>query len=255
MGARRSYISAFNPQSLGVISAWLRNSTTGALSSVPDVINAANPSTQSTAGRRPAGETDGSITFDGDDVLSWPLVTGQNKNITTLGFAFWFKPTAFTSNQQMICIHTGTGGASASMFMLYAQSNNLRMEVRNNGLLGRRGAATAVFSANTPTFVTGEFNGNMGSESTRHVVTVGGVVQTLAFTAISGGTSDVMLNNATGAILIGGAADADVGSEPIIVGGKLSKNIMAITSAMGGATEGLLTPTARLNLMAFEALT
>lgn len=244
----------FSPNQLSAVSAWLRNSTVGDIPGVPDVINVANPATQVVAGRQPVGAADGSMTFDGANVLVWPLVANQNKNTTALGFALWFEPDAFTANQQLVCIHTGTGGASVSTMMIYAQSNNLRVEVRNNGLLGRRGSATAVLSAGVPAFITGEFNGAMGAEATRHVLTVNGVVQPLAFTAISGGASDVVLNNPTGNILIGGAANADVGSEPILINGRLSKNIWAMTSAMVGAAEGLLTSAARLALMGFEPL-
>jgi hypothetical protein len=95
----------------------------------------------------------------------------------------------------------------------------------------------------------------MASEATRHVVTLNGVVQSLTFAALSAGVSDVVLNDPTGNLLIGGAANADVGNEPIAVGGKTGRDIWARAgSAMSGVTEGVWTPATRLKLMNYRPL-
>lgn len=238
------------------VTGWLRNlGAAGALASWSNVLSPSVPAVQTTAGRQPVTEASGSVLFDGGDVLSWPLIANMNKATGALGFALWFDPASLATNQSLVIIHNGTGGASVTTWLMTAQTNNFRLDVKNNGLLGRRGAAVAVLSAGTPAFITGEFNGAMSTEATRHVVTVNGAVQTLSFSAISGGTSGTSLNNPTGNALIGGAADADVGVEPIAVGGRLSKNIWSATSAMSAATEGIWTPDARAQLMALEPLT
>lgn len=240
---------------LSNITGWLRNlAAPGALDEWANVLSPSVPAVQTVAGRQPVTEAGGSVLFDGGDVLSWPLIAGMNKNTVTLGFAAWFEPAATATNQCLIAIHTGTGGASVTTWLMQSQSTNYRLDVKNNGLLGRRGAAVGVVSAGTPVFVTAEFNGNMPTEATRHVVTTNGVVRSLSFSAISAGTSGTSLNDPTGNILIGGAADADVGNEPITVGGRVGKNIWCATSAMVGVTEGVWTPAARAQLMALEPL-
>jgi hypothetical protein len=254
MGARSSFKA--EPNIPSNITGWLRNlGSVGALASWSNVLSPSVPAVQPTAGRQPITESGGSVIFDGGDVLSWPLITDMNKNVSTLAYAMWFEPASLAAINDLLAIHSGVGGASASMFVMCSQSNNFRLDVRNNGLLGRRGAAVAVVAVGTPAFITCEFNGNLGSEAARHVITINGVVQSLSFSAISGGTSGTTLNDPTGNALIGGAADADVGVEPILNGGRLSKNIWCATSAMAGVTEGVWTPAARLGLMALEPLT
>lgn len=232
----------------GSVTAILRNSTAGAIASVTDILNT-NPATQATAGRRPTGAADGSITWDGADVLVWPLVANQNKNTVTLGFAKWFMPVEVVTTQTLVAITNGTGGASLRTFVLFSSGNAIRLDVGNNGLVGRRATASGVLTANVPVFVTGEFNGGLGSEATRHVVTVNCVVQSPSFSALSGGASDVVLNDPTGNILLGGADNADVGANPITVGGRTGRDTIVGTSAMAGVTEGIWTPAARLALM------
>lgn len=242
--------AAYDPATItgGSITAILRNNTVGAISSVPDTLNT-NPATQSTAGRRPTGGADGGITWDGGDVLVWPLVDNQNKNTTTLGFAVWFEPAEIATTQTIVAITNGTGGASTRTFVLFSTGDAIRVDVGNNGLVGRRATATGVLTAGVPVFVTGEFNGNLASEATRHVITVNGVVQSPSFSALSGGASDTVLNDPTGNITIGGADNADVGGNPITVGGRTGRDILAGTSAMSGVTEGIWTPAARILLM------
>lgn len=239
--------AAFNPQS--VLTAWLENGVSvAAVSSVTDRMNT-NPAVQATAGRQPAGDATGAITWDGNDCLSWPLVASQNKATGALAFAFWFKPASILTNQGVINIHNGTGGASVQTLRIYAGAGNIVMEVRNNGVVGRRGTIASVLAAGTSAFITGEFNGALASEATRHVITLNGVVQTLSFVALSGGASDTVLNDPTGNLLIGGAANADVGNEPIAVGGKTGRDIFVRAgSAMSGVTEGVWTPAIRTAL-------
>lgn len=243
----------FAPNKISAVSAWLRNTTTGAVSSIADVLNA-NPATQATAGRQPAGDADGPLTFDGGDVLVWPLVADVNKNTTAMGFGFWFEPAQVATNQLVVAIDSGSGGASVRTMSIYAAGTALRSDLGNNGLVGRRATASSIFTAGVPTFITVEFNGSMASEATRHVMTAGGVVLTPSFAALSGGASDTVLNNPTGNALLGGNTDADVGVNPITIGGRVGANIFAFTSAMAGATEGLLTAAARAALMGFEPL-
>jgi hypothetical protein len=238
------------------VTGWLRNlAAPGALASWSNVLSPSVPAVQPTAGRQAASEVGGSVLFDGGDVYSWPLIANMNKNVSTLGFAMWFEPASLAAINDLLAIHTGTGGASVSTWIMCSQSNNFRLDVKNNGLVGRRGAAVAVLTVGVPAFITCEFNGNMPTEATRHVITINGVVQTLSFSAISGGVSATALNDPTGNILIGGAADADVGVEPILNGGRLSMNVWAGTSALPAVTEGIWTPAARAGLMALEPLT
>jgi hypothetical protein len=243
----------FNPASLGAVTGWLRNSTVGALASVPDVINVGNPATQGVAGRQPAGNAAGDIVFDGGDALVYPLVANQNKNVTTMGFAFWCEVAQVATNQLFIAIDSGAGGASVRTMSIYAAGTALRSDLGNNGLVGRRATASSIFAAATKVFVTVEFNGNMPAEATRHVMTANAVVLGPSFTALSGGLSDVVLNNPTGNIIIGGNANADVGVNPITVGGRM-RHVWPLTAAMPGATEGLLTQAGRLALMGLDPM-
>jgi hypothetical protein len=245
--------ASFDPSS--VLTAWLENGVSvGAVSSVADRMNT-NPATQGTAVRQPTGAATGTLTWDGNDCLSWPLVASQNKATGALAFAFWFKPASILTNQGVINIHNGTGGASIQTLRIYTGAGTIVFEVRNNGLVGRRGVVSAVVSAGVSAFITGEFNGAMASEATRHVVTLGGVVQTLTFSALSGGLSDTVLNDPTGNLLIGGAANADIGNEPIAVGGITGRDVFVRAgSAMSGATEGVWTSATRLKLMNYRPL-
>lgn len=248
--------AAYDPVTItgGSVTAILRNNTVGAISSVPDTLNT-NPATQSTAGRRPTGGSDGGITWDGGDVLVWPLVTNQNKNTSTMGVALWFNPASVLTNQTLFAIFDGAGGASARMFRLTATAANIRLDVYSTGITGRRGTASAVFTESVPAFVTAEFNGVLGDESTSHVITVDGVVQSLSFSALNVGTFNATLQDATGNALIGGFTDSDTPSEPISVGCRNGRDTIVGTSAMSGVTEGIWTPAARLALRSGYPLT
>jgi hypothetical protein len=248
---------AASPQSY--LSAWLRvalaTSDVNGVSSLPDVLNA-NPAVQATNAKKPGLGTSANgfpiLTFDGQRMLQWPLTTANN-NDSALGFAFWYKPGLVTDFQMPFGITAEAGSTAAYKFMFPQPTNALALKCFFSGFAnGRNGQSSLVLNAGQWYFVTGEYF-NTGTEAVRHVLTIDGVVLPLTFSNDNAGGSG-NLTTVTGNAIIG-STNTTGGLPALVTGSALGPNFYAFNAKMAGATEGLLTPIARRELMNFQAPT
>jgi hypothetical protein len=242
----------------GAVSSWLSLPHASSViagagdSSVHDILNA-NPATQSTDGRRPAGETNGGqpcMRFATNDVLVWPLIAANN-GTTRTGFAFWFKTDAIGSFQNLIEINTGTGGASGRKLSLFIRNTGpiyADMYSSPTGTSGTTGQGP-VLSALTWYFVTLEYDASAATDALKLTITLGGVAQTLAFTPFGAG-SLTTLPTVTGNALIGNRVNA--GSPDLPFQGLIGPNFWCLGAKQAGAGQGLLTQQGRLALMNYQ---
>lgn len=239
----------------GVIGAWLRNETTGSLSSWQNILNPALPALQAESARRPVGNADGSITFDGGDDLLLSVQDGQTYHELTYGVILWFKPSSVTGFQRLYSvINIGNPeGSSHNAFVLRTSNATLQLEVWADGTNGRRGTTGNVLSVGTPVMIGAFFNGALGTEAARQVVTVGTAAQGMSFINLGGGGTITNLTPAvTGNLAIGSGTGANIAIQN---GGVLGRNLFPLVGAMSGATSGLLTPAGLSAFNNFEPLT
>jgi hypothetical protein len=251
----------------GAVSAWLRvasGTITGSgYSALPDALDAANPAVQSTDARRPTAATSANglpILACSSQAMSLPLTAARN-GTTQWGFGCWVKQTGGGASAWVITSidSAGSAGASARKFLAQPSTGgvtNVGMFVFNATSTTARGAQkTGVLTANTWMFLTYELNlGSGGSEATRAVITLNGAVQGLTFSDALGtpGAMPTSMPSPTGSIGLF-AQNLSTGANGF--GGNIGPNIYLFGSAMPGATEGLLTASARTALMNFEAPT
>lgn len=243
---------AFLPSQLSVMSAWLRNDTlTGNISSVTDVLNL-NPAVQGVDDRRPSGDTDGSMTFLTNDVLSWPLDASNNGG-TRWGCAAWFELDApGATNQTLGVITLITGGASARKINIVKNTaDRLTVDVYINDTDGRRFSTTDTTFTTAPVFVTVEIDTSKSPEANQVKITLNGDVQTWSASNLGSGGSLTSLVIPTGNMLIGNGRDSAANAP---FQGRMGRNWYQFGSTMPNVTHGLLTPTAITNLMNFERL-
>jgi hypothetical protein len=237
------------------VSAWLRQSaTSGAVSSWDNVLNAGNPAVQGTAARRPTAGADFALTFDGGDDLAW-VIDAANANATAMGFAIWIKLGSVSGAQTIIAIRNlgNPDGASSTMLELRTSGTALQLDMFSDGTNGRRASVSGVLSTSSAILLTVEFNGVLGTEAAREVITINTVVQTLSFSNLgTGGTLTSLTPGVTGNINIGSRSGLNL---PISAGTKYGRNLFANTAAMSGVTEGVWTAAARTAMFDFEALT
>lgn len=265
----RSSFKNRNPvvSTAGAVVSWLRvaqGTVTGSgYSSIPDLLDPSSPAVQSTDARRPTVATSANglpILALASQGMSLPLTSVRNST-TQWGFGTWVKQNGTGSTTHVLVSIDSAGGAGASARKLLAQPataglTNLNIFIFNStSTAARRAQITGVLTLNTWKFVTFEQNlGTGGNETTRSVITVNGVVQTLSFADALGtpGSMPTSMPSPTGNIGLF-CQNLSTGSNGF--GGNIGPNVFIFGSAMDGATEGLLTPAARLSLMNFEAPT
>lgn len=263
-GARGSFKpkARFSPSSISAVSAWMRvasaTSNANGISSLPDLLNT-NPAVQATNSRKPGTGSAANglpiMTFDGGDMLGWPLIAANNSN-TQNGFALWYKPASVAAAIQVIIGISGdTGSATNYKRQVCQLLNNFAVKVFFTAIAnGRQAIAVAtVVVPGTWYFITAEYDAAAATEALRNVLTINGVVQTLTFSDQGTGGAGPNLISVTGNALIG--AQSTTPANPIQGGGAIGPNIFSFNAKMAGATEGLLTPAARAALMTFEAPT
>lgn len=247
----------FAPTDVSAVAAWLRipeGTITGSgYSSVPDKL-ASNPATQGTDADRPPSATSANgfsiMDLDGtSDFLSWPAASNNNQTVTC-GYAGWLKPDIVSSAQGILCAIPG----ATNRIELLRSSADLSVDIYISQFSSRRGAIASVFAAGTWVFVTWEYDGGGANDAARCTITINGVVQTLTFSDSSGapGAMPATLVNTAGPFLIGCRIAA---SHTGCWDGKFGPNQFVLGSKMTGATQGLLTASARTALMNFEAPT
>jgi hypothetical protein len=252
-------LSASFPANFSVLSAWLRvaNATvTGSgVSSLPDVLNA-NPAVQATDSKRPPLGTSANglpiLTFNGSQMLQWPLIPANN-GTSALGCAFWYKPGIVNDFQMPFGITAEAGSTAVYKFMFPQPTNALALKCFFSGVgNGRNGQSSLVLNVGQWYFVTGEYY-SIGTEAVRHVLTIDGVVLSLTYSNDNSGGSG-NLSAASGNAIIG-SSNTTGGLPALATGAALGPNIYTFNNKMAGATEGLLTPAARIALMNYEAPT
>jgi hypothetical protein len=249
-------LAPFDPVLLtgGAVTAWLRNNTlSGAISSVPDVLNPANPAVQGTAGQRPTGNADGSMSFDGGDCLQWPLIAANNGR-DSFGLAFGIKQAAFPGFTFLFAISNLASGASAQKIVAYSHfSGAIVIVVFTGPNTGRQfGSPSATLAAGVAKYLTFEYD-NIGgaTELDKMVLTAGGAVKVLAPSNFGSPPAIGQLTLATGNMIIG-AEGADGSSG---VAATYSQNILSLGAKQAGSGPGLLTPAARAGLALQDPLT
>lgn len=241
------------------ITAWLRNNTVGAVSSVPDVLNPSTPATQPTGARQPTGNADGSITFDGVDDCFLLAVTAANASTAAFAFGGWAQLSSTTGNRALFrrgngsVPSVGTPGNSFYTELIAASTMRWNINIDASGANVRQAAASVALGT-SPFFYLWEFLGSGANDAAKVKLTLNGVVQTLTF-GVDSGTAPAMpsaLQPAPQAQLIFTSRDAASSGS---LAGKASRNLLYIaTTPMAGATH-VLTPAAIAALMALEPLT
>ena len=235
----------------GPLSAWLRvvNATlvSGDVSSLPDALNA-NPAVQAVAGSRPTVENSANglpcMRFAGTDNLSWPLAA-SNDSVNQWGIGLWLKPDAVITTQ-MIWFPC-RAAASVDRFQLYLNVTRVEAQVYISNGVGRFGQTALSLITTGQQFVTVEYDKDGATEAEKLVVTVAGIARSLSFANLGAGGTIGALTNPTGNGIIGLNA---AGGIPFT--GLMGPNIYVLSAKMPGATVGLLTPQARLDLMNYQ---
>lgn len=236
----------------GAVSSWFSLThpdsviTGSGYSSVRDLLNASSPATQSTDARRPPGATSANglpILNVSVHTLSVPLIAAR-VNTTAWGFWAWIKQTA--TADALVSFGT-SGGATGGNFAWYnfnVSGTNSKTELWNGA--SSRVCNTAGHVVGTWKFVTVEYNSARSGDA-RFLTTVDAVAQTTVF---SGSLNPVpaSLNAVTGSGSM--LSFTTGGGFPFV--GNVGPNWGFLSSAMTGATQGLLTTAARLALMNYQ---
>lgn len=245
----------FSPFDVSAITAWLRladGTITGSgYSSVPDKY-ASNPAVQGTDANRPPNLNSANALpradFDGTaDHLLWPAAANNN-GTSFWGFAAWVEPDVVTAGiRGFLC---ATPGASNKIEVIRSAAD-LLVDVYHSQFVSRRGAVAAALSAATKVFLTTEFAADGANEAAQLTITLNASAQTVTFSDSSGtpGAMPAALPTASGNITIGCRNSGGVTG---FLDGKIGPNIWILGSRMAGATQGLLTTSARNALMNFE---
>lgn len=242
----------FAPTDISAVSAWLSvaaaTSDVNGVSSVPDLINA-NPAVQSVNARKPVIETSFGLPclrFATNDVLTWPI-TAQSAATSYAGWAMWLKQDVASTVMRLVRVSTGTNGANGFGLNVTSSAGAYVGAYSSDGNSGNFSQLSAAGAIDTSwVFLTLEWSLDGTSTATRLTLTKNGQVLS---GAVSGVATNATLFAATGNILIGNANDG-VASSP--VNGLIGPHIYAFGSKMVGATEGVLTPAARLALMQYD---
>lgn len=256
MGNRGSFKGLNLVQGLGVVSSWLRlanGTVTGAgYSSVPDILASPdNPAVQATDGSRPPQLFSANglpiADFNGD-FLSHPAAA--NNNATTAdGFAVWFKPD--NVGVALRGLLSGLPASATNRMEIMQFGADLLVDVYISQFSARRGTLSAALAADTWVFLTWEYDITGATDALKCVVTLNGVVQTLAFSDTAGapGAMPSVLVATAGPYILGARGPAGAGQ---LLDGKFGPNIYRLGAKMASATTGLLTPGGRDILMNLE---
>lgn len=226
-----------------VVTAWLRNTTIGALSSWPDVLNPGNPAVPRNVA--PTGNADGSISLNGT-TQSWSWApAASNFNVTRTGVAFWLKAIDFAVSPAIFTMRTG---GFVFQIAINGSGNTIGMNmVAQSGLRRDATSIGSAFTTNTPAFFTWEYDGGQSTDATICVITVNGTPVAFNY---SGGLSimPATLHSTTNPIDIGSNGTSQ------LFHGAYGRNLFTLQGAGGISGGGLLTSAQRTALMNFEPL-
>lgn len=233
----------FVPTQASAVSGWLRNTTTGPVSSVADLLNGSNPATASGTAR-PTGNADGSMTFASPNNLSWP-VAANNSATVRFGVFAWIKPTSFAGFPLIVCLRPGGGDAFSLSFNT---NGTFSISVWSSAGVRRQADSTRVFVIGTKYPMSFEYDGGQTAESDKCYLNMGSGKEALNFSADT--AMPAVARTPTGSIIIGAFAAA--GGQPYA--GDIGKNIFPLQGPGGISGGGLLTTSERSNLAGFEPL-
>jgi hypothetical protein len=240
---------SFDPTSLGVVGAWLRNTTVGAVESVTDVLND-NPAANADPARQPVGNADGSMTLV-NDLLIWPIGAAQNAS-PQFGIALWIKPANVTGSKAILAQRMAASGASAMRLLFQLTGAGLLADIYIDDSNARRGRELVSQAAGVPAFVTLEYDGEQSGDA-RLIITSELNALELTYSASLGVATEMppTLVQPTGNNFLF-ATTTTSGSAFV---GDAASNIFLLGSKMPGAEIGLLTHEARAALRNFHPLT
>lgn len=245
MGNRRSFRSGgFSPLDNSKISAWHRNTTIGAVSSVTDQLNT-NPMTQVDTDRQPTGNADGSMAFSNKSLVL-PM-HASNNSVTGLGFAGWFVQPINLDEHWIVGIPNPGGTSNWKFSVAITTSRRLVFSFFTDGANGRSftTAVNKMPAAGTPFWCDWFYDSTLGGDAnlTLFINETTGLTSGSWANLGTGGTGTT-LNVVTGNYFIGNFANSDAGSFGLI--GTIGRNLYTLSSA--------LTPAERTSLIAFEPL-
>jgi hypothetical protein len=217
------------------------------VSALPDVLfPAVGSGTQATAARQPTGNADGTVTYGGDDCIVVPF-HANSSSATTQGFGFWMKLTGVTTAQNPFSMVAAAGGSTSRGRPEVGGVNGVGGIARTLGSVGGANStwAAGTLIANTWQFVSHEYDGGAALGSRMNLFIDGVIVTPTA------DTSPGALTATSGTWVIG-ALDT---SGTTGISGQLGRNFYVYNAKMAGATQGLLTSTARAALKNFEVPT
>lgn len=235
----------------GAVSSWfslaspLSIITGSGYSSVHDMLDPANPATQSTDARRPPAGTSNNglpILTVASHALVIP-VTAARYGTTKWGFWAWLKRNTSADN---ICSAGTTPGSNVNRLYMNVVGAVFRAQVFNADSSQSRNCDVSSGTINTWKFFTVEYNSDFSGDLAM-CMTVDNVAITPTFSGVLGAVPS-SLRTITGNTSF--AAFSAAGAFPFI--GSIGGNWGFFGSAMAGVTTGLLTTTARAALMNFQ---
>jgi len=233
----------FDPLTVTAVTEWYRNSTVGALSTYPALINPGSPGIPGPAGAGhfPTGNADFSVTFDGGDDIRIPLAA-PNNGTTVWGWWGWLKPSL--SAQHTLYNAQASSGASATKARIDIMTNGL-IQLVSAGPSGAAASSAGAFVANVAKFLLIEFNGARAAG------------QRFKFFVDS---VDVTASDSTPAALNAPTGNSELGAQDAGGGGTSYIGVLGRSSgflgsaAEAGSTVGILTTASRAGLRTVDPL-
>jgi hypothetical protein len=160
--------TGFNPATRTTY--WLRNGTTGAISTIADR-HGGTAAAQPTGVRQPNGAADGSMTFDTDCLL----LPAACFHTTKFALGLWLEADNLTVQHYLFRVGPGASNdpaATESMVITIASDESLRLAIYNDatGLVARRAATAINVVTATPKFFTFEVD-TLAAEADKVVIT------------------------------------------------------------------------------------
>ncbi len=239
---RRLRTLGFNPLSVTSVSEWYRNSTVGALSTWPALINPGSPGIPGPAGAThlPTGNADLSVSYDGGDDMRIPLAAPNNGTVFW-GFGLWIKP-SLSAQHTLYNAQIGSG-ASALKARIDIMTNG-SVQAVGIGPSGLAASSAGALAANVARFLSIEYNGGRALGS-RWKFFVDGTDVTASDSSPAALTAPTGLSELF-------AQDAGGGGTSYI--GTSGRSFFFYASEQSGSTSGLLTALGRAGLRTVDPL-
>lgn len=239
----------------GAVSSWFQLAhplsvvTGSGFSNIHDVMNPASPLTQGTDARRPPRATSNNglpIITTTTGFMTCPVIAART-NVTTWGFWGWLKQSTTADNLHSFHTTSASGTDVNRHFLFFLTSGTaLRFRVFATDATSRDNTISGLTAAQW-NFITVEFNGNRAADA-RSIITVNGTVPSQTYGTGTGVTEIP----ATLRAVTGNGSMVGLGSGGPFFVGSWGPNFGFFSSAMSGASVGLLTTAGRLALMNYQ---